>query len=160
MNLFIDTATIIGLFVLRLGIPLLITLAVGYALRRLDAKWEAESGRSAGTATEVGRAPAVGEPGPSPSLPQFPVPGPLPLSAADVFGRPCWELKDCAPETLAACPAHQHPHEPCWLARWQDEGQIPAVCYNCHIFASTKLLVNTQAVSERDDDISAQFKRT
>ncbi len=29
---------IMGMFVLRLGVPLAITLAVGYLLRRLDAK--------------------------------------------------------------------------------------------------------------------------
>ncbi len=34
---------ILGLFILRLGVPLAIILAVGYGLRRLDAKWQAEA---------------------------------------------------------------------------------------------------------------------
>jgi len=34
---------VVGIFLLRLGVPLAITLAVGYWLRRLDAKWEAEA---------------------------------------------------------------------------------------------------------------------
>lgn len=33
---------LIAMFVLRLLIPLLITLAIGYFLKRLDAKWQAE----------------------------------------------------------------------------------------------------------------------
>ena len=31
------------MFVLRLGVPLLITVAIAYGLRRLDAKWQAEA---------------------------------------------------------------------------------------------------------------------
>ncbi len=43
MGWFADSAVVAGMFVLRLGVPLAITLAVAYALRRLDAKWEAEA---------------------------------------------------------------------------------------------------------------------
>lgn len=31
------------MFVLRLGVPLLITLAIAYGLKRLDTKWQAEA---------------------------------------------------------------------------------------------------------------------
>lgn len=34
---------ILGMFILRLGVPLAVTLAVGYWLRHLDAKWKAEA---------------------------------------------------------------------------------------------------------------------
>ena len=34
---------VLGLFLLRLGVPLAVTLAVGYWLRRLDNKWQAEA---------------------------------------------------------------------------------------------------------------------
>ena len=33
---------IIGMFILRFGVPLAITLAVGHWLCRLDARWQAE----------------------------------------------------------------------------------------------------------------------
>ena len=33
------TAVIVGLFALRLGVPLAITLVIGYLLHRLDAGW-------------------------------------------------------------------------------------------------------------------------
>ena len=39
----LQTAIIIGMFILRLGIPLIITLLVAYWLRRLDDKWQAEA---------------------------------------------------------------------------------------------------------------------
>ena len=38
-----QTAIIAGMFILRLGVPLAITLLVGYGLNRLDAKWQAEA---------------------------------------------------------------------------------------------------------------------
>lgn len=153
MNWFIDTATIIGLFVFRLGVPLLITLAVGYLLRRLDARWEAEAEQWREKAAEVERQPVVEKRSP---LLRLPFPQPIPLStAADIFGQPCWELKDCDPALLSGCPAHQHPDEPCWLARWEAKGDIPAVCYNCHIFTATQLNVDTKATDKRDNGIPA-----
>ncbi len=43
MDGLLEIAVIIGMFVLRLGVPLLITLLVGVWLRRLDDKWQAEA---------------------------------------------------------------------------------------------------------------------
>ena len=42
MGTFIDTMVMIGFFTLRLVVPLLLVVGVGYLLRRLDRKWEAE----------------------------------------------------------------------------------------------------------------------
>ena len=52
-----NTASIIVLFVLRLGVPLLITLALAYSLKRLDARWQAEadSERQAREAAEASK---------------------------------------------------------------------------------------------------------
>ncbi len=36
-------AIVLGMFILRLGVPLAVILTVGYLLRRLDAKWQAEA---------------------------------------------------------------------------------------------------------------------
>ncbi len=38
----LGTGAIVGMFLLRLIVPLVITLTLGYALRRLDAKWHPE----------------------------------------------------------------------------------------------------------------------
>ena len=43
MDGLLQTAIIVGMFFLRLGVPLLITLLVAYWLRRLDDKWQAEA---------------------------------------------------------------------------------------------------------------------
>ncbi len=44
-----DSAAIGGLFVLRVGIPLAITFAIAYGLKRLDAKWQQEAQRRSGS---------------------------------------------------------------------------------------------------------------
>ena len=38
-----QAAIIFGMFVVRLAIPLVITVLVGYWLHRLDARWQAEA---------------------------------------------------------------------------------------------------------------------
>ncbi len=43
MDGFYTATVILGFFLLRLGVPLLITVAVCYGLRRLDARWQAEA---------------------------------------------------------------------------------------------------------------------
>jgi hypothetical protein len=43
MDSFYAAIIVLGFFLLRLGVPLLITAAVCYGLRRLDAHWQAEA---------------------------------------------------------------------------------------------------------------------
>lgn len=43
MEAIYTTMVVLGFFLLRLGVPLLITAAVCYGLRRLDAHWQAEA---------------------------------------------------------------------------------------------------------------------
>ncbi len=38
-----DTAVMVGMFLLRLGIPLAVTLAIAWALKRLDVRWRREA---------------------------------------------------------------------------------------------------------------------
>jgi hypothetical protein len=45
-----DIIVVIGMFVLRIGAPLGIVLALGYFLKRLDARWEAEARMEQGEA--------------------------------------------------------------------------------------------------------------
>jgi len=42
MELLLAGLTVIGFFVLRLGIPILVLLLVSLLLSRLDARWQAE----------------------------------------------------------------------------------------------------------------------
>ena len=79
---------IIGLFVLRLGVPIAITLTIAYFLHRLDARWEKE----ARLEQEAGRVTKAAEKKKGVSLPQPPMPAPMatptrwPFSA--VISRP------------------------------------------------------------------------
>ena len=126
-----EILTIISLFVLRLGVPLAITLVIAYLLRRLDARWEKE----ARLEQEIGgmTRKVVKQKETSISLPRSPLPEPLPV-AFDSYGKPCWEIKDCDPINMEHCPAHKDPSVPCWQARREEEGKIPLECYHCELF--------------------------
>ena len=108
-------AVIVGMFALRLGVPLAITLAIGYFLRRVDAKWQAEAlaYREANRTEEktlAGRESFDGE-------------------------QPCWVIKMCDESVRAKCPAPLTPNIPCWLARRRVEGTLPVECYDCDRFS-------------------------
>ncbi len=51
------------MFVLRLGVPLLITVAIAYGLKRLDTRWQAEAENQAEAESTVG---APVQPSPAP----------------------------------------------------------------------------------------------
>jgi hypothetical protein len=131
MNSLAEVLYIIGLFVLRLGVPALIILTIAYFLRRLDARWEQEARleQEAGRVTRK----VVEQKDVFPTLPHSPLPQPL-LAAFDSYGKPCWEIKDCDPIAVEQCPAHQNPNMSCWQARREAEGKIPLECYHCELF--------------------------
>jgi hypothetical protein len=99
---------IIGLFLLRLGVPVAITAAVAYFFHRLDARWQREA--------EMLPAAAAAR-----------------LAAA--AQKPCWEEKGCTEQQRANCPACKFTDLPCWLARLKVDNQLPAACRNCGRFA-------------------------
>lgn len=53
MDSLFAAAVILGLFLLRLGIPLLITAAVCYGLHKLDDRWQAEAEADNATHREI-----------------------------------------------------------------------------------------------------------
>ena len=101
MDGWLQVAGVIGMFILRLGVPLAITLAVGYWLRRLDAKWQAEA-----LARKAEAALIEEEKRAEPNIEMF-----------KIIEQPCWVLKNCPEDAVASCPAHRHSELPCWLAR-------------------------------------------
>ncbi len=106
-----ETAIIFGMFAVRLGVPLTITLLVGYWLRRLDAKWQAE---------------AMLEWENSQVQQKFAEAGLL-----ERLNQPCWEAKGCDPAKRAHCPACKNADIPCWMARRSADGRLPEECYDC-----------------------------
>lgn len=111
MSRFLEGVVLVALFVMRLGIPITLTLIVGFVLRLLDKKWEADAlnmrSLSSGAATLAARVSA-------------------PL--------PCWLVKGCPADQIADCPAHANKDLPCWLARLRAEGRIPQMCAGCELF--------------------------
>jgi len=53
MGGFYTAMVVLGFFLLRLGVPILITAIVCYGLRRLDARWQAEAEAMNGNRQEV-----------------------------------------------------------------------------------------------------------
>lgn len=110
-----ESLIIIGMFLVRLGVPIAITLAVAYFLRRLDARWQAEAWVEWEASQPEEKVSAKARP--------------------FLTSEPCWALKGCDETTRANCAATKEPGLPCWLARRRSEGKLPAECYKCELFS-------------------------
>lgn len=158
-----DIAVFTGMLLLRVGVPALVILGIGYFLKRLDSRWEAEAREyQAKVASEQ---PAVGEeapapqpvapsrrpgkqpvtPQPLPFIPPQPVskeqrpgmyaqPGIAATPGISAAGKHCWDEKGCSESKKAKCAAPSHPDQPCWQARFNAEGHVPEECVSCDIF--------------------------
>ena len=103
-----DIIVIGGMFLLRIGLPLLIVVGVGYLIQRwLEPKAVQEQFDGiVRTAQE---------------------------KLVSASPRPCWEVKGCSPELRAECAAFKQPDVPCWLSR-QIAGQpLPEGCSTCAV---------------------------
>ena len=120
MDVWWQIAAVVGMFILRLGIPLAITFGVGYWLRQLDARWQAEA-----LARKADAALAQQEAGAEPVIEML-----------KVIEQPCWQQKACLEGSYTGCPAYQRANLPCWLARLRAEGHLPQPCYRCELFTA------------------------
>ena len=102
MNAVIDTLVILGMFAVRLAIPIGITIALAYGLRRLDARWQAEALRGQQTAQ-------------------------LPTQLAQLE-QSCWEQKGCSQEERGSCPTYQQAGASSMVAARLVLGVLPADC--------------------------------
>lgn len=130
MNVILETLALTVLFVLRLGIPIAVTVLIAWGLRRLDARWQAEA-----AAHQSSRAVAAGD------LDAAAVTSPL---AAE---QPCWELNNCAEAQRGNCPACAALDIPCWMARLRADGKLPARCYGCALFRTRPALQPVQVTA-------------
>ncbi len=130
MNVILETLALTVLFVLRLGIPIAVTILIAWGLRRLDARWQAEA-----AAQQSSRAVAAGD------LDAAAVTSPL---AAQ---QPCWELNNCSDAQRGDCPACAALDIPCWMARLRADGKLPARCYGCALFRTRPSLQPAQVAA-------------
>lgn len=113
MGPYFEIAVVAGFFLLRLGVPVAVTAAIVWWLRRLDARWEAEADAQSRRVLEL-KAPAP--------------------AVAQTGARPCWEERNCPEGVRDHCPAYFQPAVPCWLARRAADGHLPAGCTDCASF--------------------------
>ncbi len=108
-------AVILG-FVLRLGIPFLVTLFFVRLLRRLDERWQREG------AVEVSEA----------------------FREAPLFSAlRCWIANDCPPEQQENCPAFIEAVRPCWQV-YRENGSVKQECLECEVFQQAPVPVSAQ----------------
>ena len=151
---FIDVLGLIGMFALRVGVPLAVMAGLAYMLKRLDRRWEEEARmqreaerpavQPGKPASVVVPAPSRRVPVPAPVIPFIPPP-PLPmgqqlgLTPAELQ-QPCWEMWKCSESAKADCAAAQHPEKPCWQARLEADQKIPDECVHCKTFQRYPLM--------------------
>ncbi len=107
-----------GMFLLRLGVPLMATLVVGYGLRRLDARWQAEA-----LARQKAQDPLLQEL--ADTLEVLPTP------------RLCRKTKEYVTVIRDLEPGCTLLDIPCWMARFRVTGRLPEECYECELFATS-----------------------
>jgi len=107
-----DILVIAGMFFLRIGVPLLLVMGIGYLIQRWqEPKAVQEQFEGMVRSAQERQAVAV--------------------------GKPCWEVMGCSEEKRAGCAAASQPEIPCWLAR-QIAGQpLPRGCTTCQVRAAT-----------------------
>lgn len=111
----VDMLVIAFTFFLRLGVPVLLLVGVGYLL-----------GRYLGV-----RAPADIQ-----APPEADALGPAEWARAVTVPPlvPCWVQKACDEAHRANCPAFKRPQVPCWLAVQIAEGRLRPDCVSCEMY--------------------------
>lgn len=104
-----DTFVVISMFLLRVGVPIALTIALGKWLEKKLAPREA--------AEEPSKMKTI-----------------LLRAHSKVIQLHCWDVKRCAPAIRAQCAAYKHPQLPCWLAIQADAGKVRAECFACAFY--------------------------
>ncbi len=145
---FTDILVVIGMFILRIGVPVAVTAGLVYVLKRLDHKWEEEAQAQQAAQRAIER--PLERPVQQPAVVQAPSKVKIGVGRAQLpfdAGRlqqpglvprlgtqTCWDIKGCKEADYKECPAYQHPDQACWQARLQADGKIPEKCPTCEIF--------------------------
>lgn len=109
-----DILALIVMFVVRIGIPIALTLAFGLWLERKlqPPKEEAEK-----KANEFARRER----------------------SSKIIQLHCWDLNHCASSKRAQCAACRHPELPCWLALQVEGGKVREECFTCRLYRADSM---------------------
>ncbi len=106
-NTIIEIVAVALGFLLRLGIPIGLTILFSLFLKWLDKRWQAEAENQA----------AVKH---------------IHTEELIAYERPCWEIHNCPPRMRNACRAYGEPNTPCWEL-FRADGQLKSACQNCKV---------------------------
>ncbi len=102
---------VLGMFIIRVGVPVAVTLALGYWLEKKLRPPEVEK----------------------------PVIAPRPVRSAKIIQLHCWDLKHCDSTRRAQCAASRHPELPCWLALQVEGDKVREECFTCGLYRSNQI---------------------
>ena len=98
---------------LRIGIPVALTVALIWAFGQLDARWKREA------ALHGYERPRV-----------------------KVSNSGCWQVHGCSEENRKRCPAYAQLDMPCWQVFRKEDGRLKEKCLGCQIFANAPVPVS------------------
>jgi hypothetical protein len=100
---------------LRIGIPVALTIVLIWAFAKLDARWKREAALHASE---------------------------RPASAIQARNTGCWKVHGCSEEGRKRCPAYNRLDLPCWQVFRREDGQLKERCLGCQVFANAPLPVS------------------
>lgn len=112
MDLNAVLAVLVGMLI-RFGLPILITAAIVWSLKRLDSRWQAEITERRERSME----------------------------GVAVQKVKCWDLHNCSEVQRKECVAFQNPSIPCWQHYRNGNGELRQECLECEIFRVTPITV-------------------
>jgi hypothetical protein len=100
-------SVVIG-FLIRLGLPIALTVVAAVLLQRLDKRW-----RQNLSPADNMKLYLAGRPAPR---------------------TPCWDIQNCPEASRAECQAAQQSELPCWLYFWDHNQRLREGCLDCQVF--------------------------
>jgi hypothetical protein len=107
MDTWIASASAVLGILIRLGIPLALTVLLVNWQQGLDRRWQEEAKRE----VELQKVK-------------------VPLAS----NTGCWNLKGCSEESKAKCQAFRHQEVPCWQLFRSPKGLLQEKCIGCQVF--------------------------
>ena len=122
MDEFLVTVFLVSGILLRIAIPIGITIGASVLLRRLDKKWRDEADQQ------------------NKNLP----------SLVNIWlENPCWETNECEETRRETCDAYQQESLPCWEV-FQNNGHFQKQCKNCSYLEDLPIIPVKIKTSEKE----------
>ncbi len=117
MSELLEALVVLVMFVIRIGVPIAVTLAFGYWLeKKLRPREEPAAVRV------------------------------HPLRAYSPTGSHCWDARHCASTQRALCAATRHPELPCWLALQVEGIKVREQCFTCAFYKTEAINQNSSSL--------------